>query len=54
MIIQDKKGNQYVISMEDYERLIVKQGNAYKFSVIEDDAPIEVRQLRIKKETNKK
>lgn len=54
MIIKDKKGVEYHISMEDYQRLIVSQGNAHKFAVVEDDAPIEVKQLRIKKETNKK
>ncbi len=48
MIIQDKKGNKYTITMDDWERLIVRQGNAYKFAVIEDDAPVEVKQLRVK------
>lgn len=49
MIIQDRKGNTYTMSMEEWDRLIVKQGNAYKFHVVEDDAPVEVKQLRIKK-----
>lgn len=48
MIVQDKKGNKYTMSMDEWDRLIVKQGNAYKFAVIEDDAPVEVKQLRIK------
>ena len=53
MVIQDKKGNKYTMSLEDYENQIVKQGNAYKFAVIEDDAPVEVKQLRLKREENK-
>ncbi len=48
MIIQDKKGNKYTMTIEEWERLIVRQGNAYKFAVIEDDAPVEVKQLRMK------
>ncbi len=48
MVVQDKKGVQYTMSMDEWDRLIVKQGNAYKFAIIEDDAPVEVKQLRIK------
>ncbi len=57
MVVQDKKGNKYTMSMDDWDRLIVRQGNAYKFAVLEDDASVEVKQLRIKtaekKQTNK-
>jgi hypothetical protein len=53
MVIQDKKGNKYTISKEEFERTIERQGNAHKFAVIEDDAPIEVKQLRLKKEEAK-
>lgn len=54
MVIQDKKGNKYTLTLEEWKLTIVKQGNAYKFAVIEDDAPVEVKQLRIKKEEDKK
>jgi len=53
MIIQDKKGNKYTLTMDEWETTIVKQGNAHKFAVIEDDAPIEVKQLRLKKAEQK-
>lgn len=50
MIIQDKKGIKYTITASEWERTIVKPGNAYKFAVLEDDAPVEVKQLRIEKQ----
>lgn len=39
-------GSEYETTEEEFNRLVVNQGNAYKYEVVESDVPIEVRSLR--------
>jgi hypothetical protein len=54
MIIENKKGIQFDITSEEWNTSIVAKGNEHKYRVVEDDSPVEVKQLRLIKETKKK
>jgi len=53
MKIANKKGAEFDITQEEWQTAIVAKGNAHKYRIVEDDAPVEVKQLRAEKEKKK-
>lgn len=49
MKIKNKKGVEFDITPEAFRIQIADKGNAHKYCIIDDDAPVEVKQLRDKK-----
>jgi len=55
MKIANKKGAEFDLTLEEWQVSIVDKGNADKYRIIEDDAPVEIKQMREKKKLiNKK
>lgn len=46
MKVRNPKGKVFETTRHDFETLIVAKGNASRYEVIEDDAPLEVRKMR--------
>lgn len=44
-----KTGRDIIVTQDDYDNLIVAKGHAHKYRIVEDDAPIEVKQMRKEK-----
>lgn len=46
MTIENKKGKRFEISEDEWRNVIVAQGNDYKYKIVNDNTPIEIKQLR--------
>ncbi len=44
-----KTGRDLELTQHEYDTLIVAQGHAHKYRIVEDGAPIEVKQMRKEK-----
>ncbi len=44
-----KSGQTYETTREDFYNQVESKGNGYKFKILEDDLPIEVKTIRQKK-----
>ena len=48
MLIRNKKTNvTFTTNMNEWENVIVANGNAEKYEILEDDKPIEIRKLSV-------
>lgn len=46
MTIENKKGIRFEVSEDMWRDVIVAQGNDWKYKIIKDSTPIEIKQLR--------